>query len=162
MFWTDWSRGARIEKCAMNGDLGSRQELINRDIVWPNGLTLDYTEERMWWTDARLGTIESSNFNGLDRRVTLRSWHIRGAFGIAVFQDFVYLTKFRNGRKILKIDKATGKKSVRIASHLYSPRGIVVYNRLRQPVPQGECLSKDFRLCLLRIPQDRLPVKTID
>lgn len=140
MFWTDWGRPAKIEKCGMDGNQSTRQVLIDRDIVWPNGLTLDDSTDRMWWTDARLGTIESSDLRGLDRKVTARSWQIRGTFGIAVFQNFVYVTKFRNGRRILKIDKTTGKSLTR-ASNLYSPRGIVVYHRLRQPVPQGKYLN---------------------
>jgi len=141
MFWTDWGRPAKIEKCSMDGNLNTRQVLVDRDIIWPNGLTIDNIARRLWWVDARFGTIESTDFNGLDRKLTLRSWHICHTFGIAFYQDFVYSTKRRNGRKILKIDKATGKNSVTIARHLYAPRGIVVYDRLKQLVTPGECLS---------------------
>lgn len=152
MFWSDWGRAAKIEKCGMNGNLITREILINRDIVWPNGLTIDYSGDRLWWTDARLGTVESTDLNGLDRRVTVRSWQIRGTFGIAVLQDSIYLTKRHYGRKILKIDdKINGTKTmVTIARYLYSPRGIVTYDRLKQPVPEGECLSSGF-VCMFQV-----------
>lgn len=138
MFWTDWGAAAKIEKCAMDGDSSSRQVLVNRDIVWPNGLTIDYQEDRIWWVDARLGTVESVLLNGQDRKITMRSWGVRGTFGIAVFQDSIYLTKRSRGRRVVKIRKDGRGGIVRIERHLYGPRGIVVYHRLRQPEARGQ------------------------
>ena len=144
MFWSDWGDSAKIEKCAMNGDSTSRRVLVNRDIVWPNGLTIDYTEDRIWWVDARLGKVESTDLNGQDRKVTLRSWGVRSTFGITLFQDSIYLTKRSRGRRVLKIRKDGSGGIVRIARHLYGPRGIVVYHQMRQPGARGKyfCSSK--------------------
>ncbi|KAL9950472.1 hypothetical protein ACROYT_G042970 [Oculina patagonica] len=137
MFWSDWGNAAKIEKCAMNGNITSRQVLVNRDIVWPNGLTIDYNEERIWWVDARLGTVESTDLNGRDRKVTLRSWGVRNTFGITVFQDSIYLTKRSRGRRVLKIKKDGSGGIIRIARRLYGPRGIVIYHEKRQPGARG-------------------------
>ena len=141
MFWSDWSTAAKIEKCGMNGDKSTRKVLIDRDIVWPNGMTIDYKEGRLWWTDARLGTIESADLNGFDRKITLRSWYVGTSFGIAVFGDSIYLTKRSRGRGIVKMDKATGNNWVRMDRKLRAPKELVVYHRLRQPVPRGEFVT---------------------
>lgn len=138
MYWSDWGNPAKIEKCAMNGDSSSRQVLVNRDIVWPNGLTIDYQQERVWWVDARRGTVESADLNGGDRKVTFRSWGVRGTFGITNFQDWIYLTKRIRGRRVLKIRKDGRAGINRIATRLYSPRGIVVYHQTRQPGARGQ------------------------
>lgn len=133
MFWSDWGAAAKIEKCALDGDSSSRQVLVKRDIVWPNGLTIDYQEGRIWWVDARLGTVESMLLNGQDRKITMRNLGVRYTFGITVSQDSVYLTRRSRGRRVVKIRKNGRRGIERIQRHLYGPRGIVAYNPLRQP-----------------------------
>lgn len=137
MFWTDWGAAAKIEKCAMDGDSTSRQVLVNRDIVWPNGLTIDFEEGRIWWVDASLGTVESMLLNGQDRKIAMRNWRVRDTFSITLFQDSIYLTRRRRGRRVIKINK-NGRGVKRIQRYLYGPRGIVVYHRLRQPGTRGQ------------------------
>lgn len=56
MFWTDWGNKApRIERSSMSGDY--REVIVHIDEVedgeWPNGLTLDYQQKRVYWVDAR-------------------------------------------------------------------------------------------------------------
>lgn len=54
LFWTDWdSSMPRIEAASMSGE-GRRT--IHKETGsggWPNGLTVDYQEERILWIDAR-------------------------------------------------------------------------------------------------------------
>lgn len=52
MYWTDWSTNAQIERATMAGNF--RNSIVNRDLVWPNGLTLDYKENLLYWADASL------------------------------------------------------------------------------------------------------------
>ena len=138
MFWSDWGAAAKIEKCAMDGDSSSRQVLVDREIVWPNGLTIDYQEERIWWVDASLGTVESMLLNGQDRKITMRSWGVRYTFGISVFQDSIYLTRRSRGRRVINIRKNGRGGIKKIQRYLYGPRAIVVYHRLRQPGARGQ------------------------
>ena len=37
----------------MDGDPATRQVIISGQIGWPNGLTVDYTLQRLYWADAR-------------------------------------------------------------------------------------------------------------
>ena len=51
MFWTDWGKHARIERADMDGK--NRKVIVSDDIVWPNGLTIDLSMDRIIWADAR-------------------------------------------------------------------------------------------------------------
>ena len=57
MFWTDWGEIAKIEVAGMDGSPSSRKVIIRENIFWPNGLTLDYQEQLIYWADAKLNYI---------------------------------------------------------------------------------------------------------
>lgn len=65
MYWTDWGEVPKIERAGMDGS--SRSVIINTDIYWPNGLTLDYEERKLYWADAKLNFIHRSNLDGTHR-----------------------------------------------------------------------------------------------
>jgi len=69
MFWTDWGENPKIERAGMNGDPKSRSTIVPDRIKWPNGITIDYEERRLYWVDASLSYIHSSNLDGTDRSV---------------------------------------------------------------------------------------------
>lgn len=49
---------------------GSRRSVIvDTKITWPNGLTLDYVTERIYWADAREDYIEFASLDGSNRHV---------------------------------------------------------------------------------------------
>lgn len=43
MFWTDWGSKPRVERANMDGS--GRMVLATKNIVWPNGLTIDLPTE---------------------------------------------------------------------------------------------------------------------
>ncbi|RXG54075.1 Prolow-density lipoprotein receptor-related protein 1 [Armadillidium vulgare] len=57
----------KIIKVGLDGK-GSKV-IINENIVWPNGLALDYPAKRIFWVDANLDKIESSNYEGKNRKI---------------------------------------------------------------------------------------------
>lgn len=65
MYWTDWGEVPKIERAGMDGTL--RSVIIDSDIYWPNGLTLDYGEQKLYWADAKLSFIHKSNLDGTFR-----------------------------------------------------------------------------------------------
>lgn len=69
MYWTDWGLNPRIERAGM--DASQRSVIIGRNLTWPNGLAIDYENERLYWTDAGMKTIEFSNLNGQGRQVSI-------------------------------------------------------------------------------------------
>ncbi|KAK2107806.1 hypothetical protein P7K49_012971 [Saguinus oedipus] len=58
----DWGHIAKIERANLDGS--ERKVLINTDLGWPNGLTLDYDTHRIYWVDAHLDQIKSADLNG--------------------------------------------------------------------------------------------------
>ena len=87
MYWTDWGKVAKIERMSMDGTL--REVLHDTDLVWPNGITLDYATQTLYWVDANLDKIESSFTNGSHRRL-VSEMHIYHPFSIAFFGNVLY------------------------------------------------------------------------
>ena len=133
MFWTDWGDDAKIEKCGMNGDVKSRQVIVSKNVDWPNGLTIDYTVNRIWWTDARRDIIESADLNGNHRRVILKSGTLAHPFGISVFLDNMYWTDWTAGQ-LFRANKFTGGGTVALTVYTQGIMDVVVFHRARQPL----------------------------
>jgi len=51
MFWTDWGNEPYLGCAAMDGSM--RKHLATTDVYWPNGLTIDYTTDQIYWIDAK-------------------------------------------------------------------------------------------------------------
>ena len=59
MFWTDWGIVPKIERSDLDG--GSRRSIVQGDLQRPNGLVIDETSLKLFWADAGLDKIETSN-----------------------------------------------------------------------------------------------------
>ena len=72
MYWTDWgSTNPQIEKARMDGS--EREVIINNkmlkgdkniQIKWPNGLTIDFDTDEIYWCDAFMDIIVKMDLNG--------------------------------------------------------------------------------------------------
>ena len=78
---------ARVERSSMDG--GSRIVLHSTHIAWPYALTIDLPTKTIYWADAKLHSIESSDYYGQHRRQVLTSG-VHHPFGMAVLEDLVY------------------------------------------------------------------------
>lgn len=56
----------KVERIEMDGS--NRMSIITESVFWPNGLTVDYTADRIYWADAKHHVIESAKMDGSDRR----------------------------------------------------------------------------------------------
>lgn len=65
MYWTDWGEVPKIERAGMDGT--NRSMIIDREIYWPNGLTLDYSQQKLYWADAKHNFIHRCNLDGSSR-----------------------------------------------------------------------------------------------
>ncbi|GFR81710.1 low-density lipoprotein receptor-related protein 4 [Elysia marginata] len=72
MFWTDWGKHGRIERADMDG--GNRKVLVSEGIVWPNGLTVDLSMDRIIWADARTEVLRNGKFMTISHGSLLRFW----------------------------------------------------------------------------------------
>lgn len=51
MFWTDWGSKPKIERATLAGNL--RKTLVSTNLLWPNGLSIDMSEDKIYWCDAK-------------------------------------------------------------------------------------------------------------
>ena len=85
MYWTEWGASPVIGKAGLDGSQPSH--LVDSDIIWPNGLALDYQARRLYWVDSGLDRMEYVGFDGQGRRVIIENENaMRHPFGISVYQ----------------------------------------------------------------------------
>ncbi|XP_071823394.1 prolow-density lipoprotein receptor-related protein 1-like isoform X3 [Apostichopus japonicus] len=152
MFWSDWEESRpRIERATMAGQ--GRTVIVDVLEVsggWPNGLTLDYWERKVFWIDAKSDSIYSSYYNGSHVK-----WVLQGSplvlhpFSITIFEDRVYWTDWRN-IGVYSANKWTGENETEVQKVAMHPFGIHVYHKTKQPTAANPCLNSSCsHLCLI-------------
>lgn len=48
----------------------NRSMIIDKEIYWPNGLTLDYDQQKLYWADAKHSFIHRCDLDGSSRYAT--------------------------------------------------------------------------------------------
>lgn len=152
IFWTDWGEVPKIESASMDGDLTSRRVIVDKNIVWPNGLTIDYETEILYWVDAKLQQIESASLDGGNRQVILNE-NIPHPFAVAVYKEYLFWTDWIN-KSVSLCNKTNGKnrKELIIAESELHPMDIHVFSKDRQPHHASPCDEENggcSHLCLL-------------
>lgn len=120
---------------------GSHREVILRQTVrWPNGLTIDFTQDRLYWVDAKLHTVGSAGLDGAEARVVLHSPDtLRHPFSITVFEDLMYWSEWET-HSIYQADKQTGGNSSLVTHSLSSiPMVVQLVHPYRQPALPNHC-----------------------
>ena len=51
MYWTDWGKKPYIRRATINGF--NPLTIIETNLGWPNGLSVDMLESRIYWADAK-------------------------------------------------------------------------------------------------------------
>ena len=52
---------------------------------WPNGLSIDYDSDRLYWCDALLDHVQHANLDGTDVK-TITSRNIKHPFSLVIFR----------------------------------------------------------------------------
>ena len=109
------------------------QVIISDNIHWPNGLTLDYEDQKIFWADAKLYFIHSCNFDGSNRKAVVSGQpFLPHPFALTLLQDTLFWTDWET-RAIHSCDKKTGANSTIVHKNIYSPMDIHVFHSRRQP-----------------------------
>ncbi|MCL4122654.1 UNVERIFIED_CONTAM: hypothetical protein GTU68_028010, partial [Idotea baltica] len=108
LFLTDWSETTpKVARAHLDGtDL---QILFGKGQVgWPNGITIDFQTERIFWADAKFDYIASSDLDGKGfRKVISDSENVRQPFAVGIYKSLLYWDDW-NSFKIFRADKENG------------------------------------------------------
>lgn len=124
MYWTDWGANPKIEKAEMDGS--ARQTIVTGNLVWPNGLTIDQATNRLFWADAKLNKIESSDLTGGNRQLVMSSAADIHPYGLTVHQGMLYWTDW-NTKSISRFNLSSGNEE-EIVRGLQKPMDIHVFD----------------------------------
>ncbi|XP_033324031.1 low-density lipoprotein receptor-related protein 6 [Megalopta genalis] len=151
LFWTDWGDVPKIERAAMNGDPSTREVIISEDIFWPNGLTVDYESELVYWVDGRLKFIAVMDYYGKNRRKVVEQG-LDYPFAVTFFDHRLYWTDWKTWC-IHSYDVQQNQAHPRELLHgEYIPGDIEVWDIRRQPRGSHPCDKNNgncSHLCLL-------------
>ena len=96
LFITDWSYyHPSIIQAQMDGQRYSL--VIDTNLKWPNGLSLDRENERIYWIDAYLDKMETSMYDGSDRKVLIQEsrWRFH-PYDIVYYKGYVFWSSVFN------------------------------------------------------------------
>ncbi|RZF35698.1 hypothetical protein LSTR_LSTR009566 [Laodelphax striatellus] len=151
MFWTDWGEVPKIERASMDGDPSTRKVIVvNENIFWPNGLTVDFENKRLFWLDGRLLFIEVMDYEGRNRR-TVTKKGIEYPYAITFFDEKVYFTDWKTW-SVHVIDTGSSQSPKEILHGDLCPHDIRVWEPKRQPAKETPCSRNNggcSHLCLL-------------
>ncbi|OWK11616.1 hypothetical protein Celaphus_00003421, partial [Cervus elaphus hippelaphus] len=144
IFFSVWYRPAKILRAWTDGS--NILPIVNSTLGWPSGLSIDWSSSRLYWVDAFFDKIEHSTFDGSDRKALTNVHQLTNPFGLAVFEDYIYVTDWRRG--IIRFGKYNAAQSVVLRSGVGSVMRAKVYdsriqtgsNACNRPTnPNGDC-----------------------
>ena len=127
MYWCDVGAAHKIEVANMDGH--DRHVLVRRGLYYPNGLTLDDTNNRLYWVDSYYNALE---YYDLTRHTitTLVDGNsvLSYPFGLTSIDDHLYWTDW-NRDAVYQADKKTALNTTVLVSGLSQPMDIHAYDR---------------------------------
>ena len=137
LFWSDWGIAA-IERSTLAG--GDRKVLVNSNLVWPNGITIDYANKRLYWIDAYHDTISSVDYDGGQRQKTFEDTSLGVSqfhgFDLEIISNNLYWTDW-NQNSIYGLTQTSGTiiRTIPIQTSRTSQgvTGVVAVHSSRQP-----------------------------
>lgn len=119
----------------------------NLTLGWPNGLSIDFATDRLYWCDALLDHVQHSNLDGSDIK-TVNSRLIRHPFSIVIYKDYMYITDWRLDA-IIRLHKLTGEGEESLVREPQTNRlyGVKIYSRSEQNVTENHPCDRDIMAC---------------
>ena len=151
IFFSDWGVRPRIEKIRPDGS--ERQVIVPNDLYWPNDISIDYPNRRIYFTDANYKFIDYVDYNGNNRKRILSNDHfLRHPHGLLVLEDRAYFTD-RAALRVAYVNKDTGREQGQLLQTDNNPYTIVAYHENYKKNETNPCDSAGCsHLCLLSAP----------
>ncbi|CAB3228777.1 unnamed protein product [Arctia plantaginis] len=152
MFWTDWGEIPKIERAGMNGDPTTRKVIVKENIFWPNGITIDYDKNLIYWVDAKLHFVDVMDFNGGNRKSVVTVGLVY-PYALTFVDNKLYWTDWKTWSMHTWNMSSNGPMKELIKSDPV-PVDVKVYDGKRQVMPTGDYPCKVnnggcSHLCLL-------------
>ena len=129
IYWVNYYTTPRkIERLSANGRI--KHTILN--VARPSGLTIDYDNNLLYWTDDQFNQLYSSDLAGNYIKVVPVTYVITEPYAIAVFQSNLYWTD-QLYSYINIANQFTGLSQGKIFASLNRPTGIHVIHYSRQP-----------------------------
>lgn len=150
LFYTSWHLQAYIGR--MNLDGSNFTMILNweNSIAWPNALTLDYINDRLYFADAHLDYIDVVDLDGKNRKTILKGVRVPHVFALSLFEDTLFYTDW-NLKGVFKCNKFNGSDWTVIRNTTHRPYDLHVFHPLRQIPDDSRCEGNGgcSHLCLL-------------
>lgn len=139
IFFSEWDRPANITRA--NADGSGLLVFKNVTLGWPNGLSIDFKEDRVYWCDALLDHVQHANLDGSDIK-TVNSRLIRHPFSIVIHDEWMYITDWRLDA-IVRLHKLTGEQEEIMVREPQTNRlyGVKVYSHAVQEIDSTHACS---------------------
>ncbi|KAK3586652.1 hypothetical protein CHS0354_024257 [Potamilus streckersoni] len=135
LFWTDTGKIPKIERSSLTGK--DRKLLVWQGVIWPTSLCIDYSNNRLYWTDPGRGTVECSDLHGNGRNIMVYNPE-SSFYGIDIFQDVLIVSEWSSGSVNGSIKFFNIANSKQKGFTLIIPKNPVfslsVYDSRRQPL----------------------------
>ncbi|XP_025834721.1 sortilin-related receptor-like isoform X2 [Agrilus planipennis] len=132
MFWTDWAtESPSVSRANLDGT-NIKRLIEHPQVEWPNGVTVDYIAERIYWVDAKLDYIGSSDLHGQRiKHIISNNDLVIHPFAIAVFKDQMYWDDWKQNM-IFSADKDHGVAIKQLVKEYSGPMDLKVYGHSLQ------------------------------
>ena len=121
-------------------DGSNRRILVTRGLYWPNGLTKDDTDNRLYWADAFLDVLEYYDFeSGKIKTLLEDSSILPHPFGLTLLGSYLYWTDWGKAG-VYQGEKNTLSDIKSIFSGVSQPMDIHAYDR-NKTLPGKELIS---------------------
>ncbi|XP_053670657.1 sortilin-related receptor-like [Anopheles nili] len=137
LFWTDWnSIRPSISRSNMDGT-DVRELFTKPQVAWPNGVTIDYMAERLYWVDASKDYIASSDLDGKEfHKVMQQDPYVQHPFAVAVLKDVMYWDDWKQN-SVFSADKDHGIMVKLVADNMANLMDMKVYGHTIQMGTNG-------------------------
>uniref|UniRef100_A0A673BR27 EGF-like domain-containing protein n=1 Tax=Sphaeramia orbicularis TaxID=375764 RepID=A0A673BR27_9TELE len=116
LFWTDAGQTPKIERALLDGT--NRTVLASESLVSPRGLTVDYTNDFLYWTDDALDMISRMATDGTQRQIIRYGSRYPSPTGVAILGNYMLWVDKRLGKlfQASKDPANTNQPEVRLKS----------------------------------------------
>ncbi|XP_049808128.1 low-density lipoprotein receptor-related protein 6 [Schistocerca nitens] len=127
MYWCDWVTFGVIERAALDG---SKRTVLISEVGDVKGLTIDYVQRRIYWTQLNPSSIESTDLEG-QNRIQVVGKDIEHPKGITQYQDYIYWTDLKT-LHIERANKTNGQNRSVVQERLGDVTDMSIFHTSRQ------------------------------